>query len=85
MTTQSWREFAACRDHPTLHPDAWHCDLGDHHTETEAKKVCRTECPVRAECFAWAADAQGLHPLAIVAGSRLAGVKKAAKKLRKAS
>lgn len=54
MTVDStWTDRAACRNHPSLPPDAWHevrnrqpVGLG-----VEALAVCRYRCSVRKECL----------------------------------
>lgn len=60
VTTGTWRDQAACHNHPRLKPQAWDDSLGPGLFETKEKRaertaaacrVCRTECPVRAECL----------------------------------
>lgn len=60
VTRGSWREHAACRNHPRLPPSAWDDAPGPGRRETaeqravrtsQARAVCRTECPVRQRCL----------------------------------
>lgn len=60
LTAGGWRRDARCRKHPTLPATTWDDAPGPGHRElTEvrdarialAKKVCRTECPVRQQCL----------------------------------
>lgn len=51
-----WQEHAACRDHD---PELWFTvgsDMTAAADRAEAKRICRTECPVRAECLQEASD-----------------------------
>jgi WhiB family transcriptional regulator, redox-sensing transcriptional regulator len=50
MTDLDWRQLAACRRHPALHPDAWFPDPSDIATRAAAVRVCRTQCPVQQHC-----------------------------------
>ena len=54
MTT-TWRDDAACRDHPELAPDTWHptATSSDDPEARAAITVCEA-CPVTAECLAYA-------------------------------
>lgn len=78
-----WRERAACLDHPTLPPSTWDDSLTADDGEARetvadrqarisvAKLVCRTVCPVRAECMAavnlnWDEGVRGGEDLRVV-------------------
>lgn len=51
----TWRDDAACRDHPELAPDTWHptATSSDDPEARAAIEVCEA-CPVTAECLAYA-------------------------------
>lgn len=50
---REWMERAYCRT--VDNPDLWHGDNGIEDT-TEAKRLCRTACPVANECLKFALD-----------------------------
>lgn len=47
-----WRARAACRRYD---PEWWFA-TGDAETRHRAQAICRTSCPVRARCAAWALE-----------------------------
>ncbi|WP_063749801.1 WhiB family transcriptional regulator [Streptomyces xylophagus] len=49
MTSQEWRDDAACRDYD---PELWH-PVSDT-TAAPAIRICTTVCPVREECLDFA-------------------------------
>lgn len=60
VTTGEWRSHAACHNHPSLPAVTWDDDPGVGRRETgdqraqrtaRARKVCRTQCPVREQCL----------------------------------
>lgn len=51
MTSENWRTRAACRDRD---PEWWFATGTDNQNRHLAQLICRTACPVRAECAAWA-------------------------------
>lgn len=52
-----WQYKGVCRTHD---PDMWNATPGEYETAAskEAKKICKTECPVLSECRAWAFQTQ---------------------------
>lgn len=61
LARESWRDRAACRNHPTLRPSTWDdsvmdeqgCYGGEQRTRriAAAIAVCNHHCPVRMECL----------------------------------
>lgn len=49
---EEWHDQAACVHHD---PNLWHTEKHNHAAKMdtlEALRICRTECPVKAECLA---------------------------------
>lgn len=48
----NWLDWAACRNHPVLDPEAWFAVEGGFPRDegAQALLVCRSACPVRAVC-----------------------------------
>lgn len=62
MTDSTWRRESECRKSDKYHPELW---FPEGHSDrykpqiAEAKRVCKTECPVRAQCLRWILDYEG--------------------------
>jgi WhiB family redox-sensing transcriptional regulator len=50
---ESWAHQGACAQ---IGGDLWFPERGDNLASSAAKEICRTVCPVRDKCLAWALE-----------------------------